>query len=138
MPANCILCGAVCEMRCGRCKSVWYCSSAHQETDWPKHKRECKALATAAEKKAEEAKGDLYEIRKQMPPSYYGGASAALQLAESLNYDHNAASNDLRPIFHAIRFDEIAKQVEQEQLLVQDCFLVRKEQQEKLFIKLLR
>lgn len=26
--------------KCSVCKSVWYCSSAHQNTDWARHKRE--------------------------------------------------------------------------------------------------
>jgi hypothetical protein len=29
-------------MRCGGCKSVWYCSGVCQKTHWPKHKKFCK------------------------------------------------------------------------------------------------
>jgi hypothetical protein len=28
--------------KCGRCKTVYYCSAAHQQEHWPVHKRECK------------------------------------------------------------------------------------------------
>lgn len=30
-----------------RCESQWYCSPAHLEEDWPRHKSECGALAAA-------------------------------------------------------------------------------------------
>ncbi len=27
-------------MKCGVCKRAWYCSSAHQQQDWPVHKKD--------------------------------------------------------------------------------------------------
>ena len=38
---SCNLCQKVnAAFKCSVCKNVWYCSSAHQQADWPKHKRE--------------------------------------------------------------------------------------------------
>ena len=34
--------------KCSRCKTVVYCSKAHQEADWPAHKTACKAARQAA------------------------------------------------------------------------------------------
>ena len=34
-------------MRCGHCKSVWYCDRACQRQHWSSHKSECKILALA-------------------------------------------------------------------------------------------
>jgi hypothetical protein len=28
--------------KCGRCKAVYYCGTAHQREHWPEHKRDCK------------------------------------------------------------------------------------------------
>lgn len=45
MPA-CALCGAASAvLRCGRCKSVVYCSAEHQRSHWAVHKVECAAIA---------------------------------------------------------------------------------------------
>lgn len=32
---------------CARCKVTFYCGASHQRQDWPRHKAECKALASA-------------------------------------------------------------------------------------------
>lgn len=52
-------------MKCGVCKKAWYCSSAHQQQDWPAHKKDsCDKLrvqanedAHAREKYASQIKG---------------------------------------------------------------------------------
>jgi hypothetical protein len=33
--------------KCGRCRRLAYCCSAHQREDWPRHKPECRAAAAA-------------------------------------------------------------------------------------------
>jgi hypothetical protein len=41
MSKQCNLCGKEnAAFKCSVCKSVWYCSSAHQQSDWVKHKKE--------------------------------------------------------------------------------------------------
>lgn len=89
MPANCVLCGAVCEMRCARCKAVWYCCAEHQQRDWPSHKVDCKKLAAYTQERDAALGNDapLFQIRANMPMSYYSGANAALELAQALQYD---------------------------------------------------
>eukprot|EP00753_Platysulcus_tardus_P006720 PLAT14492.1.p1 GENE.PLAT14492.1~~PLAT14492.1.p1 ORF type:complete len:353 (+),score=130.45 PLAT14492.1:78-1136(+) len=54
---SCFVCGVQLEelLRCSRCKSVVYCSPAHQLEDWPHHKKLCKSLAAVAAAKAAEA-----------------------------------------------------------------------------------
>jgi hypothetical protein len=42
---------------CAACKTVVYCSKAHQAEDWPAHKRACKAARKAAAADAAEAGG---------------------------------------------------------------------------------
>ncbi len=38
----CELCGAMENLLvCSRCKEAWYCSKAHQTTDWMSHKKTC-------------------------------------------------------------------------------------------------
>lgn len=42
----CKVCGTMNGLRrCSRCKSVYYCSQAHQQVDWRVHKIECKKFA---------------------------------------------------------------------------------------------
>jgi hypothetical protein len=41
--ADCAVCGREGWLRCGKCKSVHYCGSGCQRTDWPLHKRTCGA-----------------------------------------------------------------------------------------------
>jgi hypothetical protein len=38
---RCALCQEAATKRCSRCKTVWYCSTEHQRTDWKNHKKEC-------------------------------------------------------------------------------------------------
>jgi hypoxia-inducible factor (prolyl hydroxylase) len=41
-PVNaCRLCGTLSTARCGRCRRVYYCSPAHQSSDWTSHKAAC-------------------------------------------------------------------------------------------------
>ena len=37
----CRLCGTLSTARCGRCRRVYYCSPAHQSSDWASHKAAC-------------------------------------------------------------------------------------------------
>lgn len=44
--AQCAICGTPEQlMRCARCKTVFYCSIAHQHLDWPTHRYDCRLLA---------------------------------------------------------------------------------------------
>lgn len=44
-PSLCHICKAIKElMKCGKCKSVSYCSKEHQLQDWPRHKEFCKHI----------------------------------------------------------------------------------------------
>ena len=38
-------------LACGRCREVEYCSPACQKKDWPQHKRVCRKVDKAREKK---------------------------------------------------------------------------------------
>jgi len=38
--------------KCGRCKDVYYCDAKCQKEGWPVHKKRCKVLKDAAEKRA--------------------------------------------------------------------------------------
>jgi len=38
-----------CMKRCTRCKSIYYCSQAHQKQNWKKHKKLCNYLAAASD-----------------------------------------------------------------------------------------
>ena len=45
---ECAVCSAPASNKCARCKSVHYCSPAHQKEDWPAHKVQCPRLAQEA------------------------------------------------------------------------------------------
>ena len=42
------MCSSPAHSQCSRCKSVSYCSPAHQKADWPGHKVQCPRLAQEA------------------------------------------------------------------------------------------
>jgi hypothetical protein len=44
----CAVCSSHALNKCARCKSVFYCSPAHQKEDWPAHKVQCPRLAQEA------------------------------------------------------------------------------------------
>ncbi|KAM3931207.1 egl nine homolog 1 [Leptodactylus fuscus] len=49
----CELCGKMEDLlRCGRCRSSFYCSKEHQRQDWKKHKLVCKGSTPSTEAKA--------------------------------------------------------------------------------------
>ncbi|XP_071997259.1 egl nine homolog 1 [Engystomops pustulosus] len=63
----CELCGKMENlMRCGRCRSSFYCSKEHQRQDWKKHKLLCKGTAQGTESKAA---GEGAEPTKPTPPA---------------------------------------------------------------------
>ncbi|PCH44431.1 hypothetical protein WOLCODRAFT_76780 [Wolfiporia cocos MD-104 SS10] len=37
----CIVCGQTTTMWCSRCQNAWYCTPAHLQGDWPRHRKEC-------------------------------------------------------------------------------------------------
>ncbi|KAH8312196.1 hypothetical protein KR044_009767 [Drosophila immigrans] len=44
--SRCAICGTPQQLlRCAKCKSVYYCSTAHQHLDWPVHRNDCRLLA---------------------------------------------------------------------------------------------
>ncbi|XP_017855786.1 PREDICTED: egl nine homolog 1 isoform X1 [Drosophila arizonae] len=46
LPARCAICGTAEQLlRCAKCKSIYYCSVAHQHLDWPAHRHDCRLLA---------------------------------------------------------------------------------------------
>lgn len=52
----CELCGKMENlMKCGRCRSSFYCSKEHQRQDWKKHKRVCKEADKQQQQPAEES-----------------------------------------------------------------------------------
>ena len=42
----CVTCSATSsvDLRCGRCRNVWYCGKQCQQSHWPTHKSECKRV----------------------------------------------------------------------------------------------
>ncbi|KAK2531501.1 Egln1 [Columba guinea] len=73
----CELCGKMENLlRCGRCRSSFYCSKEHQRQDWKKHKLICRGGGTAAAAAA----GGAAEPRGGHPPqtrAHSAGAAAA-------------------------------------------------------------
>ncbi|XP_050170901.1 egl nine homolog 1 [Myiozetetes cayanensis] len=71
----CELCGKMENLlRCGRCRSSFYCSKEHQRQDWKKHKLICRgggAAAAGAAGGATEPRGG-----HPQPPRAHGGAAA--------------------------------------------------------------
>ncbi|XP_057224412.1 egl nine homolog 1 [Malurus melanocephalus] len=71
----CELCGKMENLlRCGRCRSSFYCSKEHQRQDWKKHKLICRgggAAAAGAAGGATEPRGG-----HPPPPRAHGGAAA--------------------------------------------------------------
>ncbi|XP_065536350.1 egl nine homolog 1 isoform X2 [Lathamus discolor] len=71
----CELCGKMENLlRCGRCRSSFYCSKEHQRQDWKKHKLICRGGGTAAA-----AAGGAAEPRGGHPPptrAHSAGATA--------------------------------------------------------------
>ncbi|KAM8703576.1 hypothetical protein ACLKA7_008234 [Drosophila subpalustris] len=46
LAARCAICGTPEQLlRCAKCKSIYYCSIAHQHLDWPTHRHDCRLLA---------------------------------------------------------------------------------------------
>lgn len=79
MPANCIVCGSVCETRCSRCHAVWYCGVEHQTADWPSHKQLCARLQAYYVKQLPTSfTPELRLARHHMPRTYYAGYRKAL------------------------------------------------------------
>ncbi|KAM9608613.1 egl nine homolog 1 isoform 2-T4 [Morphnus guianensis] len=79
----CELCGKMENLlRCGRCRSSFYCSKEHQRQDWKKHKLICRGggTAAAAAAVATAAAGGAAEPRGGHPPpptrAHSGGAAA--------------------------------------------------------------
>ncbi|KAM6272167.1 egl nine homolog 1 [Spheniscus humboldti] len=74
----CELCGKMENLlRCGRCRSSFYCSKEHQRQDWKKHKLICRGGGTAAATAA--AAGGAAEPRGGHPPptrAHSAGAAA--------------------------------------------------------------
>ncbi|KAM6139279.1 egl nine homolog 1 [Phoenicopterus ruber ruber] len=74
----CELCGKMENLlRCGRCRSSFYCSKEHQRQDWKKHKLICRGGGTAAAAAA--AAGGAAEPRGGHPPptrAHSAGAAA--------------------------------------------------------------
>ncbi|XP_065690018.2 egl nine homolog 1 [Patagioenas fasciata] len=72
----CELCGKMENLlRCGRCRSSFYCSKEHQRQDWKKHKLICRGGGTAAAAAA----GGAAELRGGHPPqtrAHSAGAAA--------------------------------------------------------------
>ncbi|XP_039914476.1 egl nine homolog 1 [Hirundo rustica] len=71
----CELCGKMENLlRCGRCRSSFYCSKEHQRQDWKKHKLICRGGGAAAAGAA----GGATEPRSghPLPPRAHGGAAA--------------------------------------------------------------
>lgn len=72
----CELCGKMENLlRCGRCRSSFYCSKEHQRLDWKKHKLICRGGGTAAAAAA----GGAAESRGGHPPptrAHSAGAAA--------------------------------------------------------------
>jgi len=52
---QCAVCQEPCTKKCGRCKSVFYCSGEHQKSHWKSHKRSCNDVFQA----------DQYTLHKQ-------------------------------------------------------------------------
>ncbi|KAM6366422.1 egl nine homolog 1 isoform 5-T5 [Alca torda] len=73
----CELCGKMENLlRCGRCRSSFYCSKEHQRQDWKKHKLICRGGGTGA---AAAAAGGAAEPRGGQPPptrAHSAGAAA--------------------------------------------------------------
>ncbi|XP_027577155.1 egl nine homolog 1 [Pipra filicauda] len=70
----CELCGKMENLlRCGRCRSSFYCSKEHQRQDWKKHKLICRGGGAAG------AAGGATEPRggHPPPPRAHGGAAAS-------------------------------------------------------------
>ncbi|XP_071405646.1 egl nine homolog 1 [Pithys albifrons albifrons] len=70
----CELCGKMENLlRCGRCRSSFYCSKEHQRQDWKKHKLICRGGGAAA---AGAAGGAAEPRGGHPPPRAHGGAAA--------------------------------------------------------------
>ncbi|KAI0294323.1 hypothetical protein B0F90DRAFT_1757554 [Multifurca ochricompacta] len=41
----CTVCFKSTSMWCSRCQTAWYCTPEHLHSDWPRHRRECVAVA---------------------------------------------------------------------------------------------
>ncbi|KAI6071912.1 Egl nine-like protein 1 [Aix galericulata] len=100
----CELCGKMENLlRCGRCRSSFYCSKEHQRQDWKKHKLICRGGGTAAAAAA--AAGGAAEPRAGLPPPQRahgaggggrpGGAAAAAAAAPS-----SEAPGEAAPLSH--------------------------------------
>lgn len=82
----CELCGKMENLlRCGRCRSSFYCSKEHQRQDWKKHKLICRgggtAAAAAAGGAAEPRGGHPPQTRAHSAGAAAGGGSRAAGVA---------------------------------------------------------
>ncbi|XP_040261094.1 egl nine homolog 1 [Bufo bufo] len=65
----CELCGKMEDLlRCGRCRSSFYCSKEHQRQDWKKHKLVCQGAAPGTEAKAAGSKEDAPQEQTESTP----------------------------------------------------------------------
>ena len=71
---NCAVCGKNnVTMKCGICKRVWYCSSAHQQQDWTAHKKESCDKFKIQENQDEKAKARYVDQIKVLADKYLAG-----------------------------------------------------------------
>ncbi|XP_042704275.2 egl nine homolog 1 isoform X2 [Chrysemys picta bellii] len=96
----CELCGKMENLlRCGRCRSSFYCSKEHQRQDWKKHKLICRsgggaaAAGGAAEHHAGAAAGaggggEAGAVAKKVPPGAGLGAEEEAAAAAPLTNNH--------------------------------------------------
>jgi hypothetical protein len=75
----CSICFKDSSLKCGECKTVFYCCSEHQKLDWKKHKRICKEVKSTLDNNKEKAQNVLSElgnendkkIKYRLPPSAF-------------------------------------------------------------------
>ncbi|XP_021335268.1 egl nine homolog 1b isoform X1 [Danio rerio] len=93
----CELCGKMENlMKCGRCRSSFYCSKEHQRQDWKKHKRVCKEADKQQQPVGEEEEEQPSDTSKQSSTSQ-SNSTLTSQDEKMPDFIKSATGSDTKP-----------------------------------------
>ncbi|KAI0800841.1 hypothetical protein C8Q74DRAFT_1398470 [Fomes fomentarius] len=77
----CQVCFYDANSRCSRCKTAYYCFRQHMISDWPRHKRDCKTLASGLDSHV----GYPHRVKAVLFP-VHGGDPRVVEVAYKLEH----------------------------------------------------
>lgn len=119
LPARCAICGTVEQLlRCAKCKSIYYCSVAHQHLDWPAHRHDCRLLARH---KQNNNSNKIQQLQQAVAATSLDVSGANCSTAQMMTTAAQAQSwpNELDELFNYFGEPTLATQTAQQDALNQ-------------------